>query len=87
MGICSVRKPKKGLTTFVACGDQTQQIPAMKDGLAGLAGLAVVGAAFGAFHPNLHGSWEFLWDDTEHLGRSERRSLKGSQWVKVDSIF
>ena len=62
--------------------DQTQQIPAMKDGLAGLAGLAVVGAAFGAFHPNLHGSWEFLWDDTEHLGRrSERSKPRGQNQV------
>ena len=57
---------------------------AIKDGLAWLAGLAVVGAAFCAFHPNLHGNWEFLWDDTEHLGQtSSKWGVKmGQKWVK-----
>ena len=57
---------------------QTQQIFfRMADGLglAGLAGLAVIGATFCAFHPTLHGHWEFLWDDTEHLGSQMKSKM------------
>ena len=41
-------------------------------------GLLAPFAALAAFHPNLHGAWEFVWDDTESLG-----SLGSNPGVKV----
>ncbi|CAK9026266.1 unnamed protein product [Durusdinium trenchii] len=54
-------------------------------------GLLAPFAALAAFHPNLHGAWEFVWDDTENFNDAQLRRLKWSisnvQWWCENSVL